>query len=1487
MLSPFLRRAIQIDPGEKWLGRIFPLDPLSGHLGILISQHPPLNPPFWEKISWLTKVLWVSAWILCLLRVFLLQNFSGLNVRGNLIFWLVGLAAIPFSLSIGANRRLESDIRFNRTEEMRQELLQKMGGFERGVKKIFDNYAQGCDDLKNFIEIKKKLTEARVDQVNSRKLADSIWNYFEQKRINLLGFYVFGTNGFELKRFSPSVSQDSKSWIRLLFLSSWNNTLRNQTAPQNTAGIFPSTPPISNEVTFGRAFLPDMKNSYRSEESGQSVTVGKKRVFMLKQFSIREKGKVIFQLFFFWSQAPLVQEYVKNSLNSFESTGESLGLKIRAYRVLGPTLREVSTKPESTNERLEWNKIAQKGRDKFFSDKGTATNDLVVAFPSTFLPDHILAGKISLDSVSDLIHREWLRLWEQWLGLLISLISAGSLLAGWLANPIERMTAGIRRVQEGTLSVRVAENRGDELGQAGRTLDRMTLNLWERREMSRFVSPQVLEVVAAGDFGKAMAGIRREVVILSSDIRNFTTISETHGPRLVFSMLNSHLERMTEAIQSNGGVIDRFIGDAIVAVFYPQPNIPTHQCALQAAVEMRKEHCKLVESRKSQNLFSYEIGVGLEEGWVVTGVVGDPETRLDFSVLGEPVQLAADLEGSSKKGSHTRIMVSSGLRKKLETSWEFVQITDEPGSWELDAKALIQCKSNFNRSEVDNSQDKISRKDEDVNEINEEKIQSDFSLKKTFAEVLDSFPKTALYWGVIWLFPAFLIFSILQAWETEIRERLHKDANERVDEGLRLTQRSMNPQIQASLFFNRLAFSASKIANEGHDGTKAVKNQVVSGLQKISRFFPNLSWHFFSYRPSSKDEVKFSLRYFHEIQGSGPANLSDLDVAGLVSPGIGYISSNRVLFPEMVEDRFFSKEVRAWMDERLPMILGCPFNHEFSRITIAGLGNLTSVMLKGKPSLFMWAPIFSGRKKVIGGFLLFLPFDSLNFSTGIQCMVENLRFLGLERKKLPKGFLSKQVTQLFDRQYRVTVAKKVEDPPHETSVVIQILKNLFLVWLISGFFLFPLNLFFRVSLKISLVWQLVAVFFIAMIPSLSVCLFTLERSNSERTSNIIEEGKKELDNGLRAFDEGFLLHATQLCRAAETAFHDTRMEEMVSEGQKKRDMGGFVPTIKALESAIDRFQWLGLGVRNIDVFGLNGFLLSTEIKRERAEAVCAFFEKSLSALSSNPQNVQMKKPTTRQMFIQAEMDELGNALRSVLPAEEFSSFLMAPRSFIKGELGKEKEEQLIYLNHLSDSYGPRWVVIIGCTSLPIVAHLLSEWVNLKSSEANSFSKLDGGKRTFPSWKLASPYFLYDYEKVQLKKGQDLMGFKNWEKTFLCFQDPEICEVKNWSCAAEEPIYRIIGPKANKELISVRPSINGKPFIICNRIPILKLLEPTHETILQERFGIGVFVLFSLLLAIRVSHRFLAPLHDFIITANRFGRGDFRVSIPVTREDEFG
>ncbi|MFO5527350.1 MAG: GAF domain-containing protein [Cuspidothrix sp.] len=168
--------------------------------------------------------------------------------------------------------------------------------------------------------------------------------------------------------------------------------------------------------------------------------------------------------------------------------------------------------------------------------------------------------------------------------------------------------------------------------------------------MYRYLNPQVAEQVMALGQDVLMVGERKDVTILFSDIRGYTTLTENLGAGEVVSLLNQYFETMVESVFNYEGTLDKFIGDALMAVFgAPLPLTENHAwLAVKSALDMRQRLKEFNQKRIFHSQPQIRIGIGISSGEVVSGNIGS-QKRMDYTVIGDGVNLSSRLEGVTKE----------------------------------------------------------------------------------------------------------------------------------------------------------------------------------------------------------------------------------------------------------------------------------------------------------------------------------------------------------------------------------------------------------------------------------------------------------------------------------------------------------------------------------------------------------------------------------------------------------------------------------------------------------------------------------------------------------------------------------------------------------------------------------------------------------------------------------------------------------------------
>ena len=183
--------------------------------------------------------------------------------------------------------------------------------------------------------------------------------------------------------------------------------------------------------------------------------------------------------------------------------------------------------------------------------------------------------------------------------------------------------------------------------------------LWTKRAFQQFVSPEVVEQLMENPAALQFGGEIRNLTVLFSDIRDFTGYTERHPPQEVVQMLHEYLTRMVDQVLAQQGTLDKFIGDAVMAIFGAPIPMPDHaERACRAALGMIKE-LEILQARWAvEGREPFRIGIGINTGDMVVGNLGS-EQFFDYTVVGDGVNVGARLESLNKEyQTTTKIIIS-------------------------------------------------------------------------------------------------------------------------------------------------------------------------------------------------------------------------------------------------------------------------------------------------------------------------------------------------------------------------------------------------------------------------------------------------------------------------------------------------------------------------------------------------------------------------------------------------------------------------------------------------------------------------------------------------------------------------------------------------------------------------------------------------------------------------------------------------------------
>lgn len=255
-----------------------------------------------------------------------------------------------------------------------------------------------------------------------------------------------------------------------------------------------------------------------------------------------------------------------------------------------------------------------------------------------------------------------------------------------ITNPIEIMSDLTQQVKKGNFNIKAQTKvkSNDEIGELATAFDEMIDGLKERDKVktlfSKFHGSSVAQEMLTNEIG--VKGSNKEITVFFSDVRGFTAFSEGHTPEEVVEMLNEYFAVMVSIINRNYGVVDKFIGDAIMAVWgAPQSTGKDSYWCLKSCMEMRVALNDLNEKRKLRGQMPIMIGMGVHSGKAISGTIGSEE-RMEYTVIGDTVNQTSRIE-SSTKAFGTDLLISHETAEQVKSHF----IIEFAGSAEVKGKS--------------------------------------------------------------------------------------------------------------------------------------------------------------------------------------------------------------------------------------------------------------------------------------------------------------------------------------------------------------------------------------------------------------------------------------------------------------------------------------------------------------------------------------------------------------------------------------------------------------------------------------------------------------------------------------------------------------------------------------------------------------------------------------------------------------------------------
>ena len=291
-------------------------------------------------------------------------------------------------------------------------------------------------------------------------------------------------------------------------------------------------------------------------------------------------------------------------------------------------------------------------------------------FPASYLGIRLFCTKryhVEIPNYTDFIFTTLLIL----IGLILTM-----LISSYFQKPLKKLTDSANEISKGNYGVKTIICSNDEMGLLGDTFNSMVQSLKEKEFMrdtfGKIVTPQVRDYLLKGNV--ALGGETVDVTVMFCDIRGFTTLSENLPPEKIVALLNEYFTGLEKCITSHGGVINKYIGDAVMALFGAPVHSETHATdAFNAALDMRKELIEMNKRFLQKDFPEIRFGIGLHSGPVLAGNIGASK-RMEYTVIGDTVNTASRIEGLCKTYQKD-LLISESTASLIKSSAQSLDLT--------------------------------------------------------------------------------------------------------------------------------------------------------------------------------------------------------------------------------------------------------------------------------------------------------------------------------------------------------------------------------------------------------------------------------------------------------------------------------------------------------------------------------------------------------------------------------------------------------------------------------------------------------------------------------------------------------------------------------------------------------------------------------------------------------------------------------------------
>ncbi|MBF0543538.1 MAG: adenylate/guanylate cyclase domain-containing protein [Candidatus Riflebacteria bacterium] len=629
------------------------------------------HTPVAEKWFHIFMCLFLSIGILTVYRAALFGEpfVLSLRKRFSLFFSVIGILPLIILFAAGYLHIEASQSREERL--IIKDTLSKIEELDVGSESVVSNAVDSCRKLisdKKWLSLIKK-----SDDKSLKEAASQVFSFLEENSIPMHFFIVNFEGNLSKCFFSQTLTSYSKPKFAEAVNAFFNECQKFLPLSSNN---FQEAPPmediVGNLASFeGLSKMEVFRNFMRRQSRSEILDFNQEKNFHFHDMVYSEKLGCIW-LYFFSNLGFPFQAHFQKSLTDLEWTLKDGMRNFGALRVSSREQKLIFPQ----NDVSFWQSQVGKKLQKFMSESGKSLalqvipekGGMYISFACQHTPGFVLSAYISLGHI---IKKKTFNI--SVLGILTLILSfpvfyLARKSAEYIIEPILAVETGLFRVINGDLTTRVLLPRQDELGEMTGVFDMMIQGLEKRKNLAFFVSGSLEAGIEERSDSFLPKPLFRDGVILFSDLRNFTGISEKIRPDEVVRLLNKHFETMASYVEENGGFIENFIGDAIVASFFKETFEASSLSALKTSIQMVLALRKINQERKQCGLFEYKMGIGLDGGKLMVGTIS-AMNRLEHIVSGETKKNAEYLESLSKVGKSSGIIISQKISIYLKPEY--------------------------------------------------------------------------------------------------------------------------------------------------------------------------------------------------------------------------------------------------------------------------------------------------------------------------------------------------------------------------------------------------------------------------------------------------------------------------------------------------------------------------------------------------------------------------------------------------------------------------------------------------------------------------------------------------------------------------------------------------------------------------------------------------------------------------------------------------